>query len=126
MARARVRVAPRRTGARVTAAVQEVVTAHVARAARKRAQARVDPPYLRDLSARITGPTSFVLTAGRGGPQIIRPRRKKALYWPGARHPYAKVNGKGFGPLVAAEASRVTERDLDMPALERSIENLIN
>lgn len=126
MATARVRVSPRRSGARVTAAVQEVVTAHVARAARKRAQARVDAPYLRDLSARITGPTSFVLSAARGGPQVIRPVRKKALYWPGARHPYAKVNGKGFGPLVSAEASRVTERDLDMSALERSIENLIN
>jgi hypothetical protein len=110
----------------VTAAVQEIVTAHVARAARKRAQARVDAPYLRDLSARITGPTSFVLSAGRGGPQVIRPVRKKALYWPGAAHPYARVNGKGFGPLVEAEAGRVTEADLDMPALERSIENIIN
>jgi hypothetical protein len=102
------------------------VTAHVAVAARKRAQARVDAPYLRDLSAQITGPTSFRLTAARGGPQVIRPRRKRALFWPGAPHPFAKVNGVGFGPLVTAEAGRVTEADLDMATLERSIENLIN
>ena len=126
MATTRVRIRPRRTGGRVTAAVQEVVTAHVAVAARKRAQARVAAPYLRDLYAQITGPTSFTLRASRGGPQVIRPVRKKALYWPGAAHPYAKVNGKGFGPLVSAEAGRVTEADLDMAALERSIENLIN
>jgi hypothetical protein len=126
MATARVRITPRRTGGKVTTAVQEVVTAHVARAARKRAQARVDAPYLRDLSAQITGPTSFRLIAARGGPQVIRPVRKKALFWPGAPHPFAKVNGKGFGPLVAAEAGRVTEADLDMATLERSIENLIN
>lgn len=126
MVRARVRITPRRTGGSVTTAVQEVVTAHVARAARKRAQARVDAPYLRDLYAQITGPTSFRLVASRGGPQVIRPVRKKALFWPGAPHPFAKVNGVGFGPLIRAEAGRVTERDLDMVALERSIENLIN
>lgn len=30
------------------------------------------------------------------GPRIIVPIKKKALYWPGARHPVKKVNWPGF------------------------------
>ena len=29
------------------------------------------------------------------GPHVIVPRNKKALYWPGARHPVARVNHPG-------------------------------
>lgn len=29
------------------------------------------------------------------GPHVITPRNKKALYWPGARHPVARVNHPG-------------------------------
>lgn len=34
---------------------------------------------------------SRLLTEGRKGGQIIRPRTKKALFWPGARHPVKSV-----------------------------------
>ena len=32
---------------------------------------------------------------GKTPPRTIRPRRKKALFWPGARHPVASVNHPG-------------------------------
>ncbi len=32
---------------------------------------------------------------GKTGPRTIRPKRKKALYWPGAVHPVAQVNHPG-------------------------------
>ena len=32
---------------------------------------------------------------GKTAPRTIRPRNKKALYWPGARHPVAQVNHPG-------------------------------
>lgn len=32
-------------------------------------------------------------------PHVIRPRFKKALYWPGALHPVAKVNHPGTQPM---------------------------
>lgn len=32
---------------------------------------------------------------GRTPPRVIRPRRKKALFWPGARHPVKRVNHPG-------------------------------
>lgn len=34
-------------------------------------------------------------------PHIIRPNRKKALYWPGAKHPVKKVNHPGTKPYPA-------------------------
>ncbi len=32
---------------------------------------------------------------GKTGPRTIRPKRKKALYWPGAAHPVARVDHPG-------------------------------
>jgi len=32
---------------------------------------------------------------GQTGPRVIRPKKGKALHWPGARHPVAKVNHPG-------------------------------
>jgi phage gpG-like protein len=32
---------------------------------------------------------------GHTGPRVIRPKKGKALYWPGARHPVKKVNHPG-------------------------------
>lgn len=32
-------------------------------------------------------------------PHVIVPRNKKALHWPGARHPVARVNHPGTAPM---------------------------
>lgn len=41
-----------------------------------------------------TAPHADILERG-SGPHVIRPKGKQALYWPGARHPVAKVNHPG-------------------------------
>jgi hypothetical protein len=42
----------------------------------------------------------------------IRPRRKKALYWPGARHPVARVQHPGARPYVLIGRSAVSSEAL--------------
>lgn len=64
---------------------------------------------------------SASVVGSRGGPGIIRPIRyrgggdsgsgPRALYWRGARHPVARVNGRGIGPLIEAEGRRVDKID---------------
>jgi hypothetical protein len=44
---------------------------------------------------------------GTKGPYLIRPRRKKALYWRGARHPVKRVRHPGL------KAQRFTEKVLE-------------
>jgi hypothetical protein len=55
----------------------------------------------------VTGSSRSVIRSNYGGPGIIRPVRKQALFWPGARHPVKFVNGKGIEPLIRAEARRL-------------------
>ncbi|MEU1309505.1 HK97 gp10 family phage protein [Streptomyces cinnamoneus] len=67
--------------------------------------APVDTSRLRDsLRAEVSGKVlrvgsldcNYALYVEMGtGPHVITPRNKKALYWPGARHPVAKVNHPG-------------------------------
>lgn len=55
---------------------------------------------------------------GRTPPRVIRPRNKRALYWPGARHPVRSVNHPGSvipaRPFLGVDAG-------DEAAIERII-----
>jgi hypothetical protein len=45
----------------------------------------------------VFSPQNYAAVVERGArPRQIFPRKKKALYWPGARHPVAYVNWPGF------------------------------
>lgn len=49
------------------------------------------------LRGEVTNVTKYATAVHEGSsPHVIRPRRKKALSWPGARHPVKKVNHPGF------------------------------
>ncbi len=62
---------------------------------------------------------------GRTRPRTIRPKRKKALYWPGAPHPVAKVEHPG-SRIPARPFLALTERDKDdiRDVLRRFLRNL--
>jgi hypothetical protein len=45
-------------------------------------------------------------------PHIIRPSTKKALYWPGADHPVAKVNHPGTPAFPFMRPALLTPREL--------------
>lgn len=48
---------------------------------------------------------------GRTGPWIIRPKNKKALYWPGAKHPVKQVIHPGIksNPFVERTYDKIKE-----------------
>lgn len=79
----------------------------------KRVQKRVDHPAARGLSVSGVNQYRATVRGSRGGPGIIRPVKKKALFWPGARHPVMSVRSKGLGPLIEAEARRVEALDVN-------------
>lgn len=65
--------------------------------------------------------TEAEVNAGRGrvsfrppppGGWEIRPRNKKALFWPGARHPVARVQHPGSRPYVLIGRSAVSSEAL--------------
>jgi hypothetical protein len=106
---------------RVGAGVQSVVEA-VASSARETAPVRTGA--LRDsIVSRMTGPLAGEVTYGapharylfegtgvygpRGAAFTVLPREKKALFWPGAAHPVARVLIQGIRP-----------RDFVTPAVE--------
>jgi hypothetical protein len=45
-------------------------------------------------------------------PHIIRPRNKRALYWPGANHPVASVNHPGTPPFPFLRPALLKVREL--------------
>jgi len=49
---------------------------------------------------------------GETGPFVIRPRNKKALFWPGAEHPVKSVTHPGF-KIPARPFLQLTDEDLD-------------
>lgn len=89
----------------------------IANAGIRRTQARRQHPATRALTAQNRGSKRADIVGPRGGPGIIRPVVKKALYWPGAPHPFASVNGKGFEPLIEAETGRVGTGDINLAAI---------
>ena len=76
------------------------------RAKEQSGQTLVDSSRLRDSITRavrddeVRVGTNVVYAAihqfgGETGPRVIRPKNKKALFWPGARHPVKSVNHPG-------------------------------
>ncbi len=112
-ARVNVRIGQIDTGT-VAADLLRAVTDQVGDATVRRVRKRVKHPSVRGMSVRRVNQSAIEIT-GVPGPGIIRPVRKRALYWPGARHPVRSVNSPGMAPLVRAEAGRVTEKDLNLP-----------
>ena len=51
---------------------------------------------------------------------IIRPKDKKALFWPGAEHPVGQVIQKGFPGRFMFENTL----DLDWPQVEKMADNM--
>jgi phage virion morphogenesis protein len=48
---------------------------------------------------------------GKTGPHIIRPKRKQALFWPGAKHPARSVNHPG-SDIPARPFLKLTDGDM--------------
>lgn len=59
-------------------------------------------------------------------PHIIRPNKKKALYWPGAKHPVKKVKHPGSRPQPFVDQ---TFKEVQVPVqgiFQQRIDNIIN
>ena len=55
-------------------------------------------PFASDVEAVVATNVAYAAIhqfGGRTPPRTIRPKRKRALFWPGARHPVRKVNHPG-------------------------------
>lgn len=102
--------------------VNAAVIKEIANAGIKRTQRRRSHPATNGLKAENRGAKRADIVGSRGGPGIIRPVTKRALYWAGAAHPVAFVNGTGFGPLIEAETRRVTTGDINMGAISAAAE----
>lgn len=61
---------------------------------------------------------------GRTAASVIRPKNKKALYWPGARHPVKSVNHPGSNIPARPYLPFTAAGDLT-PAAERMIEGVV-
>lgn len=58
-------------------------------------------------------------------PYTIQPKNKRALYWPGARHPVKKVTQKGIRPnRFLLRAARAAGQDVDVVAGEMIAEGI--
>lgn len=93
----------------------------IAKAGIERTQRRRSHPSTNALKAENRGSKRADIVGSRGGPGIIRPVSKRALYWAGAAHPVAFVNGVGFGPLITSETRKVGTGDIDMGAISAAI-----
>jgi hypothetical protein len=117
----RVRFGPVEGASRITQRVNAALIKEIANAGIRRTQGRRSHPATAALTAQNRGSRRADIVGPRGGPGIIRPVRKQALYWPGAAHPYARVNGVGFEPLIEAETGRVGTGDINMGAISAAI-----
>ena len=63
---------------------------------------------------------------GRTAPRTIRPKRKKALYWPGAAHPVARVDHPGSAiparPFLGIDAD---DRQSILRIVSRAVERAV-
>lgn len=96
------------------APVRAAVTKAVAQATVDRVQARVSHPATAALKAVGINQYQAEIRGPRGGPGIIRPVHASVLVFTvGGKKVFAKhVRGVGFGPLIEAEAKRVTTSDV--------------
>lgn len=117
----RVKFGPVEGSSRIVQRVNAAVIKEIANAGIRRTQGRRQHPATAALTAQNRGAKRADIVGPRGGPGIIRPVTKRALYWPGAAHPYAKVNGVGFEPLIEAETGRVGTGDISLGAIAAAI-----
>lgn len=86
-----------RTGARIAETAQGLCPVDTGRL-RSSIRYEVDGRY-RNFTVVVGTNVNYAAEVEYGtGPHVIRPKTKKALYWPGARHPVAKVNHPGTRP----------------------------
>lgn len=104
-------------GSQLAQRVNAATIKEIANAGIKRTQRRRNHPATAGLSAQNRGSKRADIVGNRGGPGIIRPVSKRALYWPGARHPVAFVRGTGFEPLILSETRKVVTGDINMAAI---------
>lgn len=99
----------------VAAQIRSQVIVRAAEATVNRVKDRVKHPAADSLSVRAINQYSCLITGPRGGPGPIYPVRAKALrFQTGGVTVFAKkVNGVGFGPLIAAESQRITLFEID-------------
>jgi hypothetical protein len=114
MASIRVRVGRARGYRDDMAKIEAATVKAIAEETLKRAKRRVDHPAMDTLVAKGVNQHTAEIVGTRGGPGIILPQRKKALWWTGAAHPVSHVMGVGFGPLLHAEAQRIIDLDIDL------------
>lgn len=108
--------------ARVAQLINAATIKEIAKAGIERTQARKSHPATNSLRAENRGSKRADIVGSRGGPGVIRPVSKRALYWSGAPHPFALVrNSAGFEPLIIAETQRVTTGDINMSAISAAI-----
>lgn len=96
--------------------IRSQVIVRAAQATVNRVQDRVKHPAADSLTVRPVNQWSCLIDGPRGGPGPIYPVRAKALRFTpkGGGVVFAnKVNGVGFGPLIAAESQRITLFEID-------------
>lgn len=105
--------------------IRTAVAEEAGRATVRRVEERIDDHPAGQLAARAMTVSAkggrAVIISPMGNPGVIPARRdaqglsrwgKRALWWPGARHPVRWVrNYKGLRPLMEAEMSRVGQSD---------------
>lgn len=114
MARITVRVGGARdldgTQARVRAATMKAI----AQEAIERLQDDIHHEAARTLRAKGVNQYVAEIVGSRGGPGIIVPVRRKALFWSEVIGPRASAAGVGFEPKLAAEISRIDVLNLNI------------
>lgn len=56
------------------------------------------------------------------GPHVIYPKNKRALYWPGARHPVAYVNHPGTKPYPYLKPALMENRQQIAAEIDRGVQ----
>jgi hypothetical protein len=114
MASIRVRVGRARGYRDDMAKIEAATVKAIAEETLRRAKRRVNHPAMDTLRAHGVNQHVAEIVGPRGGPGIILPTRKKALWWEGAAHPVSHVMGVGFSPLLHAEAKRVNVLNINL------------
>lgn len=99
----------------VAAQIRSQIIERAAQATINRVKDRVNHPAADSLTTRPINQWSCEIAGPRGGPGLIVPVRAQVLRFTVAGETVfaRKVNGAGLGPLIAAEAQRITLFEID-------------